>query len=94
YTYEIATTVTEIQNKINEASYKVILLDKECEGLNLADFSTLLKQRNAEAGVDSKLILITDSSMPEDEKDTDYADESVKNTLSKDLLRLLIEKFI
>ena len=32
--------------------------------------------------------------MPEDPTDIDFADESVKNTLSKDLLRLLIEKFI
>ncbi|SFV63006.1 BarA sensory histidine kinase (= VarS = GacS) [hydrothermal vent metagenome] len=94
YTYEIATTVKDIEEKINMNMYNVVLLDKECEGLNLAKFSALLKQNSAKVGLDSKLILITDPSMPEEISDADYADESVKNTLSKDLLRLLIEKFI
>jgi len=94
YSYEIATTVNEIEEKINANTYKVVLLDKECETLNLAKFSAQLKENSAKAGLDSKLILITDPSMEEEISDADYADESVKNTLSKDLLRLLIEKFI
>lgn len=94
YTYEIATTVKDIEEKIDKNMYKVVLLDKECEGLSLAKFSALLKQNSAKAGLDSKLILITDPSIPQETSDADYADESVKNTLSKDLLRLLIEKFI
>jgi len=94
YSYEIATTVTAIEEKINENTYKVVLLDKECETLNLAKFSAQLKENSAKAGLDSKLILITDPSMAQEISDADYADESVKNTLSKDLLRLLIEKFI
>ncbi len=72
----------------------MVLLDKECEGLSLENFSLLLKETTAKTQLTSKLILITDQSMPEEETDTNYADEVVKNTLSKDLLRLLIEKFI
>jgi hypothetical protein len=32
--------------------------------------------------------------MPENEEDAKYVDESIKNVVSKDLLRLVIEKFI
>ncbi|MDQ7067236.1 MAG: ATP-binding protein [Sulfurimonas sp.] len=94
YTYEIANTTADIESKIDENSYKVVLLDKECEGLNLENFSKLLKESNTQRALESKLILITDPSSQEDSSDANYADESVKNTLSKDLLRLLIEKFI
>ena len=94
YKYEQASTIEELEEKISQNAYRVILLDKECTGLNLENFSTQLKESNTQHGLDSKIILISEPSMPENEDDKLYVDEAVKNTLNKDLLRLLIEKFI
>ena len=94
YKYEQASTIEELEEKINQDAYRVILLDKECVGLNLEKFSTQLKESNTQHGLDSKIILISEPSMPDNEDDKLYVDEAVKNTLNKDLLRLLFEKFI
>jgi hypothetical protein len=40
------------------------------------------------------MILITETSLPEDSNDAQYVDETIKNVLNKDLLRLAVEKFI
>ena len=78
----------------NNNSYKVILFDKECEDLNLPEFSSSIKAQNTLSSSPTHLVLITDSSAPNDPLDKEYVDETIKNVINKDLLRLVIEKFI
>jgi len=94
YSYEVANSVDELQTLLQDASYKVIFLDKEIKNLELEDFSQLVKSTNQERDLESKLILITEPSMPENREELTLVDENIKNTVNKDLLRLLIEKFI
>ena len=94
YTHETARTVTDMYNLLEENSYKVIVLDKECEGLDLADASEIIKSKGAQKELTTSIILITDASSDEESSDATYVHEMVKNGVSKDLLRLLFEKFI
>ncbi|MEA1983948.1 MAG: hypothetical protein U9N39_10425, partial [Campylobacterota bacterium] len=94
YNYQIANGVEELEEKISKESYKLVILDKESKGLNLESFSEQLKASNLSNGLDSKLLLITESSAPEDANDAIYTDETIKNIVNRDLLRLVIEKLI
>ncbi|MBU1928031.1 response regulator [bacterium] len=94
YTYEVANSVDEMQEMIQDDSYKLILFDKECDGLELEAFSNKVKEANKSRNLDSYLVLINDSSSIENSDDALYVHESIKNIVNKDLLRLVFEKFI
>jgi CheY-like chemotaxis protein len=94
YTFEIANSVDEMQKMIEDDSYKLILFDKECDGLDLEAFSNRVKEANQSRNLDSYLVLINDSSSIENSDDALYVHESIKNIVNKDLLRLVFEKFI
>ena len=75
-------------------SYKMILFDKEIEGLNIAAFSEHLKKSNAQSKLETYLVLMNDAMTPENPDDVLYVHELIKNVVNKDLLRLICEKFI
>jgi CheY-like chemotaxis protein len=94
YSYEIAKSYDEMINYLEQDPYKVVLFDKECEGLNLNQFSNIVKAQSELFDLSIKLILIIDTSSEEDPSDKQYVDERIKNVVNKDLLRLVFEKFI
>ncbi|MDD5201619.1 MAG: ATP-binding protein, partial [Sulfurimonas sp.] len=94
YSYEVANSVEELENMIRSDSYKLILFDKECDGLDLAAFSTNVKEVNKSRDLDSYLVVINDSASIENLDDALYVHESIKNIVNRDLLRLVFEKFI
>jgi len=94
YTHDTAKTVDDMYSLVEKNSYKVIILDKECKGLNLADASGTIRLQSVQKELSTNIILITDTSSEEDNSDATYVNEMVKNGVSKDLLRLLFEKFI
>ncbi|MEA2073116.1 MAG: ATP-binding protein [Campylobacterota bacterium] len=94
YNYQVADGIDELLETIQANNYKLVILDKESKGLNLESFSQELKSLNESKNLDTKLILITEPSLPDESSDMIYADETIKNVINKDLLRLLVEKFI
>ncbi len=94
YTYVIANSFQELQNLTDNDTYKLILFDKEMDGLNLNSFSSKIKELNNSRDLNSYLVLINDLEVPADFDDYVYVDESIKNVVNKDLLRLVFEKFI
>ncbi|MDB2562054.1 ATP-binding protein [Sulfurimonas sp.] len=94
YSYDVANSNDEIQSFIDESTYKVILFDKECDELELPAFSQKVKDLNTDSNLSTSLILISDPSSPENVDDNQYVDETIKNVVNKDLLRLIFEKFI
>jgi len=94
YTYELAHTVDELKDLTTQNSYKLILFDKELDGLELEKFSKNIKSSNQENILATSLVLISDPSLKEDSDDALYVDELIKNVVNKDLLRLVFEKFI
>lgn len=94
YTYDVAHSLNEINSLINEATYKVILFDKESQGLVISEFAKTIKELNMTSGLTTNLILISDPSTPENPDDLIHVQETIKNVVNKDLLRLVFEKFI
>jgi len=94
FSFHIAADSDEINEKIQNNSYKVILFDKEAENLDLAKFSQLIKEKEENNKLKTALILMTDPSMPEAKDDLNYVDALIKNIVSKETLRSVIKKFI
>ena len=94
YSYDVANTHEDIQKFIEDATYKVILFDRECEELEIPTFSQKIKDFNASKKLTTKLILISDPSSPDNPDEKQYVDEVIQNVVNKDLLRLVFEKFI
>ncbi len=94
YSYEIAHTVEELEDMAKTHTYKLILFDKEFDGLELKKLSLIIKESNNESGLSSYLVLISDPALGEDSDDVLYVHELIKNVVNKDLLRLVFEKFI
>ena len=94
YSFDTADSVSELETMSQDNTYKVILFDKECKGLNLATFASSIQEANASKELKTNLLLINSTDESEDPNDLSLVDESIKNVVNKDLLRLLIEKFI
>ena len=94
YTYDVAKDLNELKELTAHNSYKLILFDKEIDGLDLEEFSHSIKNFSNETGLDTYLVLINDAMTPEDSDDALYVHELIKNVVNKDLLRLIFEKFI
>jgi len=94
YTYEIAKSSDELNAKVENNNYKIILFDKECKVMSLENFSEFVKDHYEKMGVTPpSLVLITDPSMTEDESDLSYVDEVMKNVVNKEVLHSILEKY-
>jgi DNA-binding NtrC family response regulator len=90
YTYETVSSVAELNDALANGSYKLVLFDKELQGISLEELN-----RNAlESDPDTSLVMLVDPSKPEEPSDAAYVHEIVRNVINKDLLRLVFEKFI
>ncbi len=92
YTYDVANNIEELNTLTTNYRYKLILLDKEIDGLNLATLSAKIK--DAQSDLKSSMVLISDILSAENSDDMQYVDEAIKNVVNRDLLRLIFEKFI
>ncbi|MFT5836312.1 MAG: signal transduction histidine kinase/CheY-like chemotaxis protein [Sulfurimonas sp.] len=94
YSYEIANTSKELEELSKNNRYKLILFDKELVGLKLEKFSNDIKKENQDSGLTSYLVIVNDPSLKENSDDALYVHELIGNIVTKDLLRLVFEKFI
>ncbi|MFK5937258.1 MAG: ATP-binding protein [Sulfurimonas sp.] len=94
YKYEVAKDIEDLFSMAEEKAYKLVIFDKGIDELVLSKFSKLVKDMNSQKGISTSLILLNNDSSTSNAKDTEYVDEIINNSMSKDLLRLLCEKFI
>jgi CheY-like chemotaxis protein len=94
YSFEVANSVEELEDMLSSDTYKLVLFDKECKGLSVEKLSSLVQETSEAKNLDSALVLITDPATAEDENDAEYVNDAIKNVVNKDLLRLVVEKFI
>ena len=90
YSYEAVDSVDLMKERLATGEYKLVFFDKELPNLDLLTLIQELKQLD----VSAYLVMILDPSSKIDEDDTLYVHEIIKNIVNKDLLRLVIEKFI
>jgi len=94
YSYQISNNADELLEKLSEENYKVVLFDKELQNLNLPKIKEVTREKETKDGLKVALVLITDAATQENPDDKEFVDEHIKNVLNKDLLRLILEKFI
>jgi len=94
YSYEIANSFTELESMVSDNNYRVVLFDKEIQNLHLETFSKLIKSIEKNTQLPTYLILMSDPASEENLDDVALVHETIKNLVNKDLLRLVIEKFI
>jgi len=92
--YEIATSSQELNKKVSENRYKIILFDKESEKLDLVDFANLIHSKDSESGTKTNLILISNDIQSEQNDDLNYVDEIMQNVINKDTLHSVIKKYL
>jgi CheY-like chemotaxis protein len=90
YTYETVASATELNDALANGRYKLVLFDKELQGVSLEDLNT--NARNSDP--DTSLVMLVDPSKPDNNGDAAYVHDIVRNVINKDLLRLVFEKFI
>ena len=94
YKYEVAKDAEDLFSMAEEKAYKLVIFDKGMDELELSKFSKLVKDMNSQKDISTGLILLNSASSVSNAKDIEYVDEIINNSMSKDLLRLLCEKFI
>ena len=92
YSYDVANTTAELESMIADNNYRVILFDKELQNLNIEAFSKLVKSASQESNLPTYLVSMNNND--NNGEDIAYVHESIRNIVNKDLLRLVIEKFI
>ncbi len=88
--HKASSNVKELIDSIETKHYKLILFDKNSIGSDLK----LLHDKIAQQSVKTSLVMLIDQASDEESEDRKLVDDIIKNVMNKDLLRLIIEKFI
>ncbi len=95
YTYDIANRPDELNEKIKNGAYKLILFDKEAEKLNLKEFAHFVAQTSEEKGIHTYLILLKDAiSHDINQEEEEAVNEVIANIVDKTLLEDILKKYI
>ena len=89
YSAEVVLNFDEFYENIENKKYKIVFIDKEIDSFNIDKIKEL-----KDKSLDTKFILFIDPETESTEEEREVFDEIVKNVINKDLLRLIIEKFI
>ncbi|QFR49881.1 response regulator [Sulfurimonas lithotrophica] len=94
YSYSYVNSMEDLKDAIRKDSYKLIMYDKELKDVAPKVIQDEIKVSNNKTGLNTKVVLINDPSILENDSDREYVDDVIKNVINKDLLRLIFEKFI
>ena len=94
YTYENVSNAENLTMKLNSSFYKVILFDKECDGLKLEEFISFIKEKDNENNTKTALIIIIDSNTNEENINSLEVDGVMKNIVNREKFQSLLQNFI
>jgi signal transduction histidine kinase/CheY-like chemotaxis protein len=80
----------DLKDQMTSNNYKVVLFDKEAVGSELKQLRDIIVDKS----VKTSLVMLENPASDEDPKDREMVDDVIKNIMNKDLLRLIVEKFI
>ncbi len=90
FDYQVCSNPQDIFTKLLSKHYKVILFDKDGIGSELKQLHDMISNRS----IKTSLVMLIDPAVDEDPNERELVDDIIKNVMNKDLLRLIIEKFI
>ena len=86
---EIANTMKQLKEMLNDA-IAMIFVDREIDNLDLRELRHAIDEKSGSVA----LILMTDPSTEVKEEERALSDEVIINLVNRDLIRLIIEKFM
>lgn len=86
---ETASSLEEFQELIKNNSYRVVLFDKEYNGLSVADISSAIRKKSSADKLESYIVLVDDSLEKNGSDYKEYVNEIIKNAVNKDLIKSL-----
>jgi signal transduction histidine kinase/CheY-like chemotaxis protein len=89
YNVGIANTPKELKEKLDMRT-AMVFVDKEIDGMALEPLQKEMRMRAPHAA----LILVTDPSTPVTDEERKLFDEAIINLINRDLIRLIVEKFM
>jgi signal transduction histidine kinase/CheY-like chemotaxis protein len=95
YDFDIASSQEELDEKIKNNAYKLVLFDVESDNFNLKKFAAFVKEITEQKGIQTHLILIKDAlsdTVSNDAKES--VDEVIANVVDKQLLEKILKKYI
>ncbi|MBW6487770.1 ATP-binding protein [Sulfurimonas sp.] len=92
-TYEVASSLVDFQELINNYSYKVVLFDKEYSDLDVEDMASSIRKLSASNGLESHIVLVDDSIQKDALSKKEHVDEIINNVVNRDLLKSLFAKY-
>ena len=92
-TYEVASSLIDFKELINNYSYKVVIFDKEYSDLNVAQIVSSIKKLSDVNKLKSHVILVDDSIQKNVQEHIEYVDEIINNVVNGDLLKSLFTKY-
>ncbi|WP_200763597.1 nitrate- and nitrite sensing domain-containing protein [Nitrosophilus alvini] len=90
FSSDIAGSFNELLEKIKEGGYRLILVDRELDGFDLQEIKNTIEASNMK----TPIILFIDPSATATEEEKSIFSDVIKNVVNKDLLRLVVEKYI
>ena len=91
YSYDTTSTADELNDLTKKYTYKLLLFDENCSGINISELSKNIKNSNSISGLNTYLILISESKNSDNEL---YVHEIIHNIVNKDILQIIFKKFI
>ncbi|MDQ1244202.1 MAG: hypothetical protein QG565_542, partial [Campylobacterota bacterium] len=92
-TYEIASSLIDFQELINNYSYKVVLFDKEYSDLDVQEIASSIRKQSLSNGLESHVVLVDDSIQKNSSQHVEHVDEIIDNVVNRDLLKSLFTKY-
>lgn len=92
-TYEIASSLIDFQELINNYSYKVVLFDKEYSDLDVQEIASSIRKLSLSNGLESHVVLVDDSMQKNSSQHIEHVDEIIDNVVNRDLLKSLFTKY-
>jgi signal transduction histidine kinase/CheY-like chemotaxis protein len=93
-TYEVASSLIDFKELVQNHSYKVILFDKEYDDLDLSNITSTIKKLADTNKLKSHIVLIDDSAEMDTSDYMQHVDEIIKNAIDKELLKSLFSKYV
>ncbi|MEA3228676.1 MAG: hypothetical protein U9P38_06375, partial [Campylobacterota bacterium] len=90
--YESVSSKENLEELIKINNYKTVIFDKDYTDLDIAEFSSMVKDLNDTKEFKSKLVLLNKPSAEIDTDDNNLVDEVINEKVSKELLASVFEK--
>ncbi|HHH72222.1 MAG TPA: response regulator, partial [Sulfuricurvum sp.] len=90
YSYEMVTGGDNVINSLQDKAYKIILFDQEMKNIDIPKIHDVIESKTLKTAT----VMMVDPGAEADDATKELVDDTIKNVINKDLLRLVFEKYL